>query len=491
MGNDSQNTGFSAEDWAIEQAEQSFSNPAADNMQFLQSTLNAGEFESLGASSSYFNASTKSSPATSNSFGSSFPGLSPAYSSAGLLGAVAATDMAGLTSAMGMAAQIATAAPVTFGKSAVGDSAVLAAAGDKALSLVPLNLQDSMPLTKGAVDPNINSMSSSFMEANPVLSGFNGVPDVFESNDALMSLMAGLGQNPSPDDLQTAIDAISDQINLLNTTFDPIFEGLAGEIESQIAVQDGLSSTDLGVSIFDDAGSVSSTLTDLIGSIDVANNPQLGSLLNLDSTFDNISNLVGSLPDLDLSPVINPITDIVGGITDPITDIVGGITDPVTDIVGGITDPVTDIVGGITDPVTDIVGGITDPVTDIVGGITDPVTDIVDGITDPITDIVGGITDPVTDIVGGITEPVTDIVGGITDPVTDIVGGITDPVTDPIIDIVDGLLPDLGLLSGLSNSPEGADGGDLLGLSNNGISSNAGAEGGALDGILGSLDLNK
>ena len=55
--------------------------------------------------------------------------------------------MAGLTSAMGMAAQIATAAPVTFGKSAVGDSAVLAAAGDKALSLVPLNLQDNMPLT--------------------------------------------------------------------------------------------------------------------------------------------------------------------------------------------------------------------------------------------------------------------------------------------------------------------------------------------------------
>ncbi len=482
MGNDSQNTKFSAEDWAIELAEQGFSNPAADNMQFLQSTLNSTGSESVGAASSgYFSTSAKSLPNTSHPFGNSFSGLAPAYSGAGLLGAVAVTDMAGLGSAMAMAAQVATAAPVTFGKNAVGDSALLSSVGDKANMLIdPLDLQDSLPLTQAAMDSNSNSPVSNWMDTNAVFFGFNSLSDAPDSTDALMSLIAALGQNPSPENLQAAIDAVSDQIALLNSTFDPVFEGLDGEIQSQIAAQEGLSSTDLGVSIFDDAGSVSSTLSDLIGSIDVANNPQLSSLLNMDSTFDNISTLVGSLPDLDLSPVINPITDIVGGITDPITDIVGGITDPITDIVGGVTDPITDIVGGVTDPITDIVGGITDPITDIVGGITDP-----------ITDIVGGITDPITDIVGGVTDPITDIVGGVTDPITDIVGGITDPITEPVIDIVDGLLPDLGLLSGLSTGGESADGNDLLGLSNSGISSTAGTEGGALDGLLGALDPNK
>ena len=540
MGNDTQNASIHAEDLAIERAEQGFSNPAADNMQFLQSTLDATVLESAGASSSYFNAPSKSSATIPNNFGNSFPGLSPAYSGAGLLGAVAATDMAGLTSAMGMTAQVATAAPVVFGKNTVSDSSVLSSLSGKATSTIdPLNLQDNPLVSKAAVD---TSTWPNSIEADSLLAGFSGLPDALDANAELMNLIAGLGQNASPENVQAAIDAISDQIALLNTTFAPIFEGFSESVQGQIASQDGLSSTDLGVSIFDDAGSVSNTLTDLIGSIDVANNPQLGSLLNLDSNFDNISSLIGSLPDLDLTPVSSPIadivdvitdpitdivggitdpvtdivggitdpvTDIVGGITDPITDIVGGITDPVTDIVGGITDPVTDIVGGITDPVTDIVGGITDPVTDIVGGITDPVTDIVGGITDPVTDIVGGITDPVTDIVGGITDPVTDIVGGITDPVTDIVGGITDPVTDivggitepvtdivggitdPVTDIVDGLLPDLGLLSGLSTSGDGSDGSDLLDLSNSGISSNAGSEGGALGGLLGVLDLNK
>jgi hypothetical protein len=457
MGNDTFNTSLNAEDRAIEQAEQGFSNPAADNMQFLQSTLEVMASESVGASSSYFNTTSKPSSTTSNSFGNSFPGLSPAYSGAGLLGAVAATDMAGLTSAMGMAAQVATTAPVVFGKNAVGDSAVLAATGNRTIATATsLSDQNSLQFSKANVDQNTNSFLSNEIAAYSVFPGNDEFPDASDSNDSLMSLIAGLGQNPTSENLQAAMDAISDQIELLNTTFGPVFDGLSGEIQSQIAVQDNLSSTDLGMSIFDDAGSVSSTLTDLIGSIDVANNPQLANLLNLDSTFDNISSLVGSLPDLDLSPVTNPVIDIVGGITEPIID-------PITDIVGGITEP-------IIDPITDIVGGITEP-------IIDPITDIVGGITEPIID-------PITDIVGGITEPIID-------PITDIVGGITEPITEPILDVVDGLLPDLGLLSGLSSSGVNADGNDLLGSSNNGISSNAGADSGALNSLLGAFDPNK
>ena len=467
MGDDIQNTKATAEDKAIERAEQQLADPASANMQFLQSTLNSAEFDGVGASTGFFNASGKQSIPALNSSSPSFSGLSPAYSGAGLLGAVAAADMGGAASAMGMAAQVASAAPVTFGKNSVGESANLAALGNKALAQTDdmSKLADSSPLLKpiANADGALVPMSAEFTQLMAMLEGSgNGL----NPNDALMSLIDGLGKNPSAENLQAAIDGVLGQISLLNQTFEPVFDGLAGDVQSQVSLQNGLPSTDLGISILDDASDLSSSLNDLLGTVDVGSNPQLNSLLNLDNTFDDIASLVGSLPDLDLSPVTDPVTDVVGG------------------VVGGITDGI----GGITDPVTDIVDGITDPVTDIVDGITDPVTDIVDGITDPVTDIVDGITDPVTDIVDGITDPVTDIVTDITDPVTDIVTDITDPLLDPILDPI---LGGGGLLSGLSTSSSDESDSGLLDSLSSGISSSAGSEGGALDGLLGSLDPNK
>jgi len=116
MGDDIQNIKNTAEDLAVERAEQQLADPSALNMQFLQSTLNTSEFEGLSAHSGFPGAAAKSQLHQSNQSSGSFSGLSPAYSGAGLLGAVGAADLSGASSAMGMAAQVASAAPVTFGK---------------------------------------------------------------------------------------------------------------------------------------------------------------------------------------------------------------------------------------------------------------------------------------------------------------------------------------------------------------------------------------
>jgi hypothetical protein len=470
MGDDIQNMKSTAEDRAVERAEQQLADPSALNMQFLQSTLNTSEFDGLSANSGFPGSAAKSQLHQSNPSGGGFSGLSPAYSGAGLLGAVAAADLSGASSAMGMAAQVASAAPVTFGKTTVGESASLAGLGNKALSQpTDLSKVSDFTLLKPVANPDgsLVPVSAEFAQLMAMLEGGGGInPD-----DALNSLIGSLGQNPSPESLQTAIDAVLDQINLLNTTFEPVFDNLSGDVQNQFAAQNGLPSSDLGLSIFEDAGEVSTVLTDLLGTINVGANPQLDSLLNLDSTFDDIASLVGSLPDLDLSPVTDPVTDIVGGITDPVTDIVD-------DVVGGITDPVVD---PIVDVITDVTDPVVDPIVDVITDVTDPV---VDPIVDVITDVTDPVVDPIVDVITDVTDPIVDpIVDPILDPVTD----ITDPLLEPILDPITG---GGGLLSGLSSSSGESDSGLLDSLSS-GISSSAGSEGGALDGLLGSLDQNK
>jgi len=127
-------------------------------------------------------------------------------------------------------------------------------------------------------DGSMVPMSAEFAQLMAMLEGSGGInPD-----DALNSLISGLGQNPSPESLQTAIDAVLDQINLLNTTFEPVFDNLSGDVQNQFATQNSLPTGDLGLSIFEDAGEVSTVLTDLLGTINVGANPQLDSLLITD-----------------------------------------------------------------------------------------------------------------------------------------------------------------------------------------------------------------
>lgn len=383
MGDDIHNTKTTAEDLAIERAEQQLADPSAANMQFLQSTLVNNEFDGFGASTGFFNASAKQSVSSPSHSGSGFSGLSPAYSGAGLLGAVAAADMGGASTAMGIAAQVASAAPVTFGKDAVGESASLAALGDKALTQQTVDGSSSLKTVANA-DGSMVPLSPEFSQLLAMLDGSDSVnPD-----DALMGLVDGLGQNPSSENLQVAIDAVMGQINLLNSTFEPVFDGLAGEVQSQIGVQNALSSTDLGFSILDSADDVSTTLSDLLGSVDVVSNPQIDSLLSLGSTLDDVVSLVGSLPELDLRPITDPVLDVVDGVVDPIIDVTDPVIDPIVDIITDITDPVTD-------PVTDVIEPVIDPVLD---PILDPITDggLLSGLSSTSGDSDTGLLDPLS-----------------------------------------------------------------------------------------------
>ncbi|MBU0783486.1 MAG: hypothetical protein KJ798_10065 [Gammaproteobacteria bacterium] len=412
MGDDIHNTNTTAEDLAIERAEQQLADPSAANMQFLQSTIVNNEFDGLGASTGFFNASAKQSIASPTHSGSGFSGLSPAYSGAGLLGAVAVADMGGVSSAMGIAAQVASAAPVTFGKEAVGESATLAALGDKALAQQTADSNSALLKPLANADGSMVPLSPEFSQLLAMLEGSDSVnPD-----DALMSLVGGLGQNPSSENLQGAIDAVLGQINLLNSTFEPVFDGLAGEVQSQVGVQNSLSSTDLGFSILDSADDVSTTLSDLLGSVDVVSNPQIDSLLSLGSTLDDVVSLVGSLPEL----------DIVDGVLDPITDVIEPVIDPIVEIITDITDP-----------------------------IADPVIDVIEPVIDPIVDIITDITDPIADPVIDVIEPVIDPILG---PITD--GGLLSGLSSTSSDSDTGLLDSLS--SGISSSA-GSEGGVLDG----------------------------
>ncbi|MFN7506124.1 MAG: hypothetical protein ACK5Q1_11260, partial [Limnobacter sp.] len=263
MGDDIQNTRKTAEDLAVERAEQQLADPSAVNMQFLQSTLNTSEFDGMGANTGFAGSSAKSQFSSSSQQGGSFSGLSPAYSGAGLLGAVSAVDIGGASSAMGIAAQAASAAPVTFGKAAVGESASLAGLGNKALTQ-PAELSKTLelPLLKPVAnaDGSMVPISPEFAQLMAMLEGSGGM----NPNDALNSLIGGLSQSPSPESLQTAIDAVLDQISLLNTTFEPVFDNLGSDVQNQVSAQTEMPSADLGLSIFEDAGEVSSTLTDLL-----------------------------------------------------------------------------------------------------------------------------------------------------------------------------------------------------------------------------------
>lgn len=409
MGDDIQNTKATAEDLAIEREEQQLADPSAANMQFLQSTLVNNEFDGLGASTGFFNASAKPSISSPGHSGSGFSGLSPAYSGAGLLGAVAAADMGGASSAMGIASHVASAAPVTFGKETVGESATLAALGDKALAQQTADSNSALLKPLANADGSMVPLSPEFSQLLAMLEGSDSVnPD-----DALLGLVGGLGQIPGSENLQVAIDVVLEKINLLNSTFEPVFDGLAGEVQSQVGVQNALSSTDLGFSILDSADDVSTTLSDLLGSVDVVSNPQIDSLLSLGSTLDDVVSLVGSLPELDLSPITDPVLDVVDGVVDPILD---PVLDPITDVTDPVIDPIVDVITDITDPVTD-------PVTDVIEPVIDP-------ILDPIID--GGL-------LSGLSSTSSDSDTGLLDPLSSGIsssagseGGVLDGALGPL-----------------------------------------------------------
>ena len=415
MKQDNISTENAAEESAIKAAEGQLGLPSAPNMQFLQSTLPGPDFRAPGD----------------------------------------------IFSALAMASQAAAAAPASFGKYEVGQAAVLAGLGDKALANPPVEAYpvDSESLLKPVdrLDTNEVYLLGQIDKIATELDAKDGpIP-----GDALVSLMANLDSAPDPDDLNAAIQAVSDQIGLLNEIFMPILDGLNADVRSEKTLLNTLPTPDLGLSIMDDTGELSTSLTDLLGTVDIISNPQIDSLLSLDSTFEEIVSLVGSLPELDLTSITEPVVDSVLEVTEPLIETIDSAIEPVVDTLVELTEPVLDVLTETTDQLVDAVVEVTEPLVDTVSTVLEP-------LTEPLTDL---------------TEPVVETLVETTEPILDTIEDLSEPLLETVSEI--------GLLSGLTSSSSTNDESGLLDTLSSGISSTAGADDSSLSGLLGALDPTK
>ena len=415
MKQDNISTENAAEESAIKAAEGQLGLPSAPNMQFLQSTLPGPDFRAPGD----------------------------------------------IFSALAMASQAAAAAPASFGKYEVGQAAVLAGLGDKALANPPV---EAYPVDSESLLKPVDRLDTN--EVDP-LGHLNNIVTELDAKDgpipgdALVSLMANLDSAPDPDDLNAAIQAVSDQIGLLNEIFMPILDGLNADVQSEKTLLNTLPTPDLGLSIMDDTGELSTSLTDLLGTVDIISNPQIDSLLSLDSTFEEIVSLVGSLPELDLTSITEPVVDSVLEVTEPLIETIDSAIEPVVDTLVELTEPVLDVLTETTDQLVDAVVEVTEPLIDTVSTVLEPVIE-------PLTDL---------------TEPVVETLVETTEPILDTIEDLSEPLLEPVSEI--------GLLSGLTSSSSTNDETGLLDTSSSGISSTAGADDSSLSSLLGALDPTK
>ena len=415
MKQDNTSTENAAEERAIKAAEGQLVLPSAPNMQLLESTLPGPDFRTPGD----------------------------------------------IFSATAMVSQAAAAAPASFGKYEVGQAAVLAGLGDKALVNSP---DEAYPVDSESLLKPVDRLDTN--EVDP-LGHLNNIVTELDAKDgpipgdALVSLMANLDSAPDPDNLTAAIQSVADQIGLLNEIFMPILDGLNADVRSEKTLLNTLPTPDLGLSIMDDTGELSTSLTDLLGTVDIISSPQIDSLLSLDSTFEEIVSLVGSLPELDLTSITEPVVDSVLEVTEPLIETIDSAIEPVVDTLVELTEPVLDVLTETTDQLVDAVVEVTEPLVDTVSTVLEP-------LTEPLTDL---------------TEPVVETLVETTEPILDTIEDLSEPLLETVSEI--------GLLSGLTSSSSTNDETGLLDTSSSGISSTAGADDSSLSGLLGALDPTK
>lgn len=426
MKQDNTSTENAAEERAIKAAEGQLVLPSAPNMQLLESTLPGPDFRTPGD----------------------------------------------IFSATAMVSQAAAAAPASFGKYEVGQAAVLAGLGDKALVNSP---DEAYPVDSEVLLKPLTGLDANEMDLLGQLNNFVTELDAKDGptpGDALVSLMANLDSAPDPDNLTAAIQSVADQIGLLNEIFMPILDGLNADVQSEKTFLNTLPTPDLGLSIVDDAGELSTSLTDLLGTVDIISSPQIDSLLSLDSTFEEIVSLVGSLPELDLTSITDPVIDVIGEITEPVVDAVLEVIEPLIETIDSAIEPVVDTLVELTEPVLDVLSETTDQLVAAVVEVTEPLIDTVSTVLEPVIE-------PLTDL----TEPVVETLVETTEPILDTIEDLSEPLLETVSEI--------GLLSGLTSSSSTNDEAGLLDTLSSGISSTAGADDSSLSGLLGALDPTK
>jgi len=350
-------------DSSIESAERELSQPGSEGMRILQSVvadnLPTPAYEASGLST----AAQKISQSNSGTVSSGLPsGFLPGGSSA--LSAVSAgiSNASSASSAIGLTAQAAAAAPVALGKEAAAVANANAAAvrmADKPADLAKdLPAADKLLLKAQEIQDN-----PEFQQLQAMLSS-NGLTPA--ESQMLSDLIQGLSTTAgSPENVDVAIQLVTEQISALTAAFDPYMENLSADIQSSVNELSALAGTDLGVIILESTESLANGLSGelsngLTGNLAGSNLGQ--TLSDVGATLDDVLGLVGGLPDgvsstdnstggLDvLTPIVDSVVDsVVTPIADPIVD---AVVDPVTDVVDTVVEPVvTPIVDTVVDTV--------------------------------------------------------------------------------------------------------------------------------------------
>jgi len=217
---------LSASDLLIEKAEQELVQPNAEGMRILQSMV--------------ADPHTASAPVFSNSSNSNkLPGFSaPAAGSPGLVAAgfnapwagglgSPASDMLSAASAVGLAGQVAAAAPAQMGKPDTAQAEAL----DHALKM-GFKAVDELKefLTPDPLNTTLqNSLEFQQLQAMLSADGLNAA-----ESQMLSDLVSGINfSGSSAQGLEFAIQALEDQIALLTNTFEPYLDGLTADALAQ------------------------------------------------------------------------------------------------------------------------------------------------------------------------------------------------------------------------------------------------------------------
>lgn len=419
--------------------ELALSKPDALNMQILQSTVDhaSGELQHHGGQS--LPGTAPVSPTAPSALPSS-AALPPAFSGLGLSQGTLA-GLSHVATGMGFTAAMASASAATFGKQGTAESIVQTLAGGgghSAASAFPVErLADSLPFLKGGTDTSGLPVSAEFQQ---LMASLTDPAHAMNQIQNLLPPNVTLDNGANALDIQTAIDALTTQLTMLNQVFDPLMDNLNGEVQSAAGQLMLSSGEQLSEFIQSSAVDLTNGLSNLLGP-DAQLNPLIGNLMDVGSTVDQVVSIIGGLPDVIQLPGLEPVAGVIDGILTPVTDILNPVLDPVT----GVLDPVTDILNPVTDilnPVTDVLNPVLEPVT----GVLDPVTDVLNPVLDPVLDPIDGLLGGVLGggLPGGDSSSSGDLGGGL----ADIGGSLASGISSGAGDLTQGLT---GLLDGLGH----------------------------------------
>lgn len=175
-----------------------------------------------------------------------------------------------------------------------------------------------------------------------------------------------------------------------------------------------------------------------------------------------------------LDQVLDPVTDVLGGVVHVVDTVVDPLVAPVVGLVGDVVESLDPILDQVVSPVAGLAGSVIelvepllDPIIMPTAAVLEEVLQALDPVIDPVTGIAAGATallgeaiEPVTALVGDVVEPLVPVINDLTAPIGEVIspllaplGSVLAPVTAPLLGpIADGISL-LDPLTGQGSSP--------------------------------------